>query len=69
MHEQVAVCGYVSASYEICVSCNTGRLFGTLPAEEMTWYKVKQTLPPSCADCLEIWEPQPPGTHRARPGL
>ena len=23
------------------------------------------TLPPSCADCLEIWEPQPPGTHRA----
>jgi hypothetical protein len=19
------------------------------------------TLPPSCADCLEIWEPQPPG--------
>jgi hypothetical protein len=27
------------------------------------------TLPPSCADCLEIWEPQPPGTLRARPGL
>jgi hypothetical protein len=23
------------------------------------------TLPPSCADCLEIWEPQPPGTLRA----
>jgi hypothetical protein len=21
------------------------------------------TLPPSCADCLEIWEPQPPGTR------
>jgi len=20
------------------------------------------TLPPSCAQCLEIWEPQPPGT-------
>jgi len=20
------------------------------------------TLPPSCADCLEIWVPQPPGT-------
>jgi hypothetical protein len=19
------------------------------------------TLPPSCADCIEIWEPQPPG--------
>ena len=26
-------------------------------------------LPPSCADCLEIWEPQPPGTLRAYPGL
>jgi len=27
------------------------------------------TLPPSCPDCLEIWEPQPPGTHRACTGL
>jgi hypothetical protein len=27
------------------------------------------TLPPSCADCLEIWEPEPPGTQRASPGL
>ena len=27
------------------------------------------TLPPSCADCLEIWEPQPPGTLWACPGL
>jgi len=27
------------------------------------------TLPPSCVDCLEIWEPQPPGTLRACPGL
>jgi len=27
------------------------------------------TLPPSYADCLEIWEPQPPGTLRACPGL
>jgi len=27
------------------------------------------TLPPSCADCLEIWEPQPPGTLRACPGI
>jgi len=23
------------------------------------------TLPPSCADCIETWEPQPPGTLRA----
>jgi hypothetical protein len=27
------------------------------------------TFPLSCADCLEIWEPQPPGTLRACPGL
>jgi len=27
------------------------------------------TLPPSCADCLEIWEPQLPGNLRACPGL
>ena len=27
------------------------------------------TLPPSCVDRLEIWEPQPPGTLRACPGL
>jgi hypothetical protein len=26
-------------------------------------------LPPSCADCLEIWEPQPSGTLRVCPGL
>jgi len=23
------------------------------------------TLPPSCADCLKIWQPQPPGTLKA----
>jgi len=27
------------------------------------------TLPPSCADCHEIWEPQPPGTLRAYSGI
>ena len=27
------------------------------------------TLAPSCADCLEIWEPQPPGDVRACPRL
>jgi hypothetical protein len=26
-------------------------------------------LTTSCAECLEIWEPQPPGTLRACPGL
>jgi hypothetical protein len=27
------------------------------------------TLPPSCADCLESWKAQPPGTLRVCPGL
>ena len=27
------------------------------------------TLPPSCVECLEIWEPQHPGTLRACSGL
>jgi hypothetical protein len=27
------------------------------------------TLPPSCADCLAIWKPQPPGTIRACPRI
>ena len=27
------------------------------------------TVQPSYADCLEIWEPQPPGTLRDCPGL
>ena len=27
------------------------------------------TLPPSCVDCLEIWEPQSPGTLRVCPGF
>ena len=27
------------------------------------------TLTPSCADCLEIWGPQPPGTLRASPDM
>jgi len=32
------------------------------------WCVGLTTLPPSCADCIEIWEPQPPGTLRACPG-
>jgi hypothetical protein len=27
------------------------------------------TVPPPYTDCLEIWEPKPPGTLRACPGL
>ena len=33
------------------------------------WCVGLTTLPPSCADCLEIWEPQTPGILRACPGL
>ena len=29
----------------------------------------RTTLLPPCTDCLEIWEPQPPGSLRARPGI
>jgi len=29
----------------------------------------RTTLPPSCADCLEIWEPQPSGTLRVCKGI
>jgi len=41
--------------------------------EYILWGKGSQcvgltTLPPSCADCLEICEPQPPGTLRACQG-
>ena len=28
-----------------------------------------RTLPPTCADCLEIWKSQTPGTLRACAGL
>jgi len=33
------------------------------------WCTGLTTLPPLCAKCLEIWEPQPHGTLRACPGL
>ena len=42
--------------------------------EYFLWGKVGRcvrltTLPHLCADCLEIWKPQPSGTIRACPGL
>jgi hypothetical protein len=50
----------------------------TQPLEEMSSRNIPRdkggrcvgltTLPP-CADCLEIWKPQPPGTLWACPGL
>ena len=60
-------------------SFRTMALGSTQPLTEMStrnisWGKCGRcvgltTLPPSCADCLEIWEPHPPGTLRACPGL
>ena len=38
------------------------------PLTEMSAIGLK-TLPHSCADCLEIWEPQPSGTFWTCPGL
>jgi hypothetical protein len=32
------------------------------------WCMGVTTLPPFCANCLEIWEPHPPGALRACPG-
>jgi hypothetical protein len=34
-----------------------------------SWCVRLTIVPPSCTDCLQIWEPQPPGTLRACPGL
>jgi len=42
---------------------------GIFPGGKDGRYVGLTTLPPSCADCLEIWEPQPPGILRACPGL
>ena len=33
------------------------------------WCVRLTTSPPSCANCHDVWEPQPPGTLRACPGL
>ena len=42
---------------------------GTFPGSKGGWYLGLTTLPPSCADCLAIWESQPPGILRGCPGL
>jgi hypothetical protein len=42
---------------------------GLFPGRKGGWCGGLTTLPPSCPDCLENWEPQTPGTLRACPGL
>ena len=44
-------------------------VLGIFPEGKGGRYVGLTTLPPPCADCLEIWEPQPTGTLRACPGL
>ena len=56
-HANMAKYLYVSKLWFRTVLVKSGRCLGLT------------TLPPSCADCLEIWEPQPPGTLWACPGL
>jgi hypothetical protein len=49
--------------------CTVDRRRRILPAGKDGRCVRLTTLPPSCAECLKILEPQPPGTPRAPPGL
>jgi hypothetical protein len=49
--------------------CFNQNISGLRPWGKGGQYIGLTTLPPSCADGLEIWEPQPPGTLGACPGL
>jgi hypothetical protein len=70
--------GVIGIFYWHNPSGSTMTLRSTQPLTEMStrnisWgkgcrYVGLTTLPPSCVDCLEIWEPQPPGTLTACPG-
>jgi hypothetical protein len=44
-------------------------LLGHFLGSKGSWCIGLTTLPPSCANCLEIREPQPPGTLRACNGI
>jgi len=46
-----------------------GRVYGVDVARHGGRCVGLTTLPLSCTDCLDIWEPQPPGTLWACPGL
>jgi len=71
--------GVIEFSRRHNTSGRTMALGSTQPLTEMSTRNVSwgkggrsvglTTLPPSCADCLEMWEPQPPGTLKACPGL
>jgi len=48
---------------------NRNEYYGYLLGGKGGWFIGLITLPPLCDDHIEIWEPQPPGTIRACPGL
>ena len=82
MYVCMYVCIYVGhAVAQWLRPCDTNRkVAGSIPDVDIIpnrnecqvkggWCVGLTTLPPSCADCLKIWEPQPPGTLRVCQGL
>ena len=65
-------CGFDSRwcrwNFHWCISSRTMAL-GSTPGDKGGRCVELKTIPPSCADCLEIWELQAPETLRACPGL
>jgi len=45
------------------------QLYKISPGGKGGWCVRLTTSPPSSAECHEIWEPKPPGTLWATPGL
>jgi len=55
--------------FVLCTSCYRNEYHEYFLGGKGGRCKGLTTLPLSCADCLEIYEPQPPGILRACPGL
>jgi hypothetical protein len=53
----------------VCSAVPQTNALGTIPGDKGGRCVGLTTLPPLCADCLKIWEPQPAGTLRACQGL
>jgi hypothetical protein len=64
----------VSLEFFIYIILGLNQPLTELSTRNISWGKGGRcvgltTLPPSCADCPEIWEPRPSGTLRACPGM
>jgi hypothetical protein len=46
-----------------------GRVAAIFPGDKEGPCLGLTTLPPSCVDCIETWDPKPPGNLRTCPGL